>query len=187
MAETEKGNGAATEQQAAVGETQQIQVGVLAQYVKDLSFENPNAPRVFQNQGDKKPQIDVNVNVNARQLGEENYEVDLKITATAKQGDDTAFVVELMYSGLFGARNLPRESLQPFLLIECPRILFPFARRIIADATRDGGYAPLLLEPIDFAALYRHHLAQQQQQQAGADQNGDKPSADGQSGEQPAN
>lgn len=176
MAEGEKGNGAAPEQQAAVGEGQQVQVGVLAQYVKDLSFENPNAPKVFQNQGETKPQIDVNVNVNARQVGEENYEVDLKMTANAKQGDDTAFVVELVYSGLFGARNLPKESLQPFLLIECPRILFPFARRIVADATRDGGYAPLLLEPIDFAALYRQHLAQQQSQEGDAPaETGDQP------------
>jgi preprotein translocase subunit SecB len=164
MAETENGNGAAAGEQKPVGEGQQIQVGVIAQYTKDLSFENPNAPGVFQKQTESKPQIDVNVNVNARKLNDEAFEVDLKITANAKQGEDTAFVVELVYSGLFGARNLPEESLQPFLLIECPRILFPFARRIIADATRDGGYAPLLLEPIDFAALYRQHLAQQQNQ-----------------------
>lgn len=164
MAEQDNGQAPASGEQGAVGEGQQVQVGVIAQYVKDLSFENPNAPGVFQKQEGAKPQIDVNVNVNARKLGDESFEVDLKITANAKQGDDTAFVVELVYSGLFGARNLPQESLQPFLLIECPRILFPFARRIIADATRDGGYAPLLLEPIDFAALYRQHLAQQQSQ-----------------------
>ncbi len=175
MAEIQQqGNGAAANE-GPVGEGQQVQIGVLAQYVKDLSFENPNAPGVFQEQGEKKPQIDVNVNVNARQLGEENYEVDLKMTANAKQGDDVAFVVELVYSGLFGARNLPKESLQPFLLIECPRILFPFARRIIADATRDGGYAPLLLEPIDFAALYRQHLDQQQQGGEAAAEESDQP------------
>ncbi|MEX1147322.1 MAG: protein-export chaperone SecB [Sphingomonadales bacterium] len=167
MAEKENGQDAAAAQQGAVGEGQQVQVGVLAQYVKDFSFENPNAPAIFQKQSDQKPQIDVNVNVNARKAGEETYEVDLKMTASAKQGDETAFMVELVYAGLFAARNLPQESLQPFLLIECPRILFPFARRIISDATRDGGFPPLMLEPIDFAALYRQHLQQQQEQTAG--------------------
>src|SRR5690606_16479121 len=93
----------------------------------------------------------------------EQYEVDLKITAKATQGDTVAFMVELLYSGIFGARNLPKEALQPFLLIECPRMIFPFARRIIADVTRDGGFPPLLLEPIDFAALYRSKLQESQQ------------------------
>ena len=94
------------------------------------------------------------------------YEVDLKITATAKAGEDTAFVSELVYSGLFAAKNLPENTLQPFLMIEAPRQLFPFARRIISDVTRDGGFPPLMLEPIDFAALYQQQIQQAQAQQA---------------------
>jgi preprotein translocase subunit SecB len=132
-------------------------VQILAQYVKDLSFENPNAPRSLQQLGQQgQPKIEVNVNVNARKLGDDVFEVDLKIEASAKaqQGDETTFVVDLLYSGLFGVRNLPDEALEPFLVVEAPRILFPFARRIIADATRDGGFPPLLMEPIDFASLY---------------------------------
>ncbi len=137
----------------------QPQVGILAQYVKDLSFENPNAPRSFQMEG--QPQIEVNVNVNARRAGDDVFEVELKITASAKHDEGTAFAVELLYGGVFGLRNVPDEALEPFLIVEAPRLLFPFARRIIADATRDGGFPPLLLEPIDFAALY---MAQREQQ-----------------------
>lgn len=139
------------------------QVGIIAQYVKDLSFENPNAPRSFQ-ASQEQPRIDINVNVNARRAGDEVFEVELKIEASAKQGDMTTFIVELVYGGLFGLRNVPDEALEPFLVVEAPRILFPFARRIVADATRDGGFPPLLLEPIDFAALY---LSQRQNGQAG--------------------
>ena len=135
------------------------QVGLLSQYVKDLSFENPNAPRSFQ--AASQPQIEVNVNVQARRQNEELFEVDLKIEVTAKTEGQTGFIVDLLYSGLFGLRNVPDEALEPFLVVEAPRILFPFARRIIADATRDGGFPPLLLEPIDFASLY---LAQRQSQ-----------------------
>ncbi len=137
----------------------QPQVGILAQYVKDLSFENPNAPRSFQMEG--QPRIEVNVNVNARRAGDDVYEVELKITASAKHDEGVAFATELLYGGVFGLRNVPDEALEPFLIVEAPRLLFPFARRIIADATRDGGFPPLLLEPIDFAALY---MAQREQQ-----------------------
>ena len=134
------------------------EVGIIAQYVKDLSFENPNAPRSFQSS--TQPQIEMNVNVNARKAGDDVFEVELKIEATAKTDDATAFIVELVYAGLFGLRNVPEEALEPFLLVEAPRLLFPFARRIVSDATRDGGFPPLMLEPIDFAALY---MAQRQQ------------------------
>ncbi len=165
----EQDNGAATQGQAPVGEGGGIQVGVLGQYVKDLSFENPNAPGSLQKMAtDNKPQIDVGVNVNARRLADERYEVDLKITAKAQNGDEATFLIELLYSGIFATRNMPEEALQPFLLIECPRILFPFARRIIADVSRDGGFPPLLLEPIDFSTLYRQHLAQAQAEAAPA-------------------
>ena len=139
------------------------QVSILTQYTKDLSFENPNAPQSLQME--VQPRIEINVNVNAKRAGDDLYEVELKIEAKAMAGETTAFVVDLLYGGLFGLRNLPEEALEPFLVVEAPRILFPFARRIVADATRDGGFPPLLLEPIDFGSLY---MAQQQQIGAGA-------------------
>lgn len=150
------------------------QAGVLAQYVKDLSFENPNAPSSMQNSAAGKPAIDVNVNVGVRKMNEEMYEVDLKITAKAdnvgENGErQAAFVVELAYGTLFGIRNVAEESLKPFLLVQAPLMMFPFARRIIADATRDGGFPPLLLEPINFEALYQQ---QQAQEAAAGEQNG---------------
>ena len=133
------------------------QVSILVQYAKDLSFENPNAPMSLQAGG--QPKIEVNVAVNAKRAGDGVFEAELKITAKATAEDDsTAFVVELVYAGLFGLANVPDEALEPFLIIEAPRILFPFARRIIADATRDGGFPPLMLDPIDFGSLY---MAQQ--------------------------
>jgi preprotein translocase subunit SecB len=150
--DTDAGTPDNNEMPAANGADASPQVGIIAQYVKDLSFENPNAPRSFQNQA--QPQIEVNVNVQARRQGEDVFEVDLKIECIAKGDGQTAFVVDLLYSGLFGLRNIPDEALEPFLVVEAPRILFPFARRIIADASRDGGFPPLLLEPIDFATLY---------------------------------
>lgn len=133
------------------------QVSILVQYTKDLSFENPNAPMSLQAGG--QPKIEVNVAVNAKRAGEGVFEAELKITAKATTEDDnTSFVVELVYAGLFGLTNVPDEALEPFLIIEAPRILFPFARRIIADTTRDGGFPPLMLDPIDFGSLY---MAQQ--------------------------
>jgi len=148
------------------------QAGVLAQYVRDLSFENPNAPASLQSMNSAKPAIDVNVNVGARKVNDEVFEVELKVSAKAthkdEQGNDqVAFVVELAYGALFGIRNLPEETLKPFLLIQAPNLMFPFARRIVADASRDGGFPPLLLEPISFEALYRSQL-EQEAQQAGA-------------------
>src|SRR3546814_18623399 len=103
----------------------------LAQYVKDLSFENPNAPQVFQSS--VQPKLDVNVNVGVTRPGEDVYEVALKINVTAKVESATSFAVELLYNGLFGLRNVPEEALQPFLLVEAPRILFPFARRVRSE------------------------------------------------------
>jgi preprotein translocase subunit SecB len=135
------------------------QVGLLAQYVKDLSFENPNAPAVYQWQG--QPRIDVQFNIGAQTLGDDVHEVALKIEVSAVAADKTAFQVELVYAGLFGIRNVPEDQIQPFLFAEAPRLLFPFARRIVSDVIRDGNFQPLLLEPIDFAALY---VAQREQQ-----------------------
>lgn len=134
------------------GEDTLPQAGVLSQYVKDLSFENPNAPAVYQWQG--QPRIDVQFNIGAQQVGEDAHEVLLKIDVKAESADKIAFQVELAYAGLFQLRNIPADQLQPFLLAEAPRILFPFARRVLADAVRDGGFPPLMLEPIDFGQLY---------------------------------
>ena len=136
--------------------------GLISQYVKDLSFENPNAPAVFQWQG--QPQIDVQFNIGANQLADDVHEVVLKIEVKAISADQTAFQVELSYAGLFGLRNIPQDQMQMFLLAEAPRIIFPFARRVLADAVRDGGFQPLMLEPIDFGALYM------QQAEAAADE-----------------
>ncbi len=134
------------------GEDTAPQVGVISQYVKDLSFENPNAPAVFQWQ--EQPQIDVQFNIGANQVADDVHEVVLKIDVKATAEKQVAFQVELSFAGLFGLRNIPEDQLQPFLLAEAPRIIFPFARRVLADAVRDGGFPPLMLEPIDFAALY---------------------------------
>ena len=127
-------------------------VGLISQYVKDLSFENPNAPAIFQVQG--SPQIDVQFNIGTAQVAEDVHEVVLRVDVRAETGGQVAFIVELTYAGLFGLRNIPAEHVQPFLLAEAPRLLFPFARRVLADAVRDGGFQPLLLEPIDFGAIY---------------------------------
>lgn len=137
------------------------QAGMLAQYVKDLSFENPNAPQSLQRATQTRPGINLNVNVAVEQLSDDNFEVLLRLEATAKHDEDVAFIVDLSYAGLFAIRNVPRDAMQPFLLVEAPHLLFPFARRVLADAVRDGGFSPLMLEPIDFAALYRQQLAQQ--------------------------
>ncbi len=149
MAENDMGVAPETE---GNGQDQGVQVGILAQYVKDLSFENPNAPRSLQ-QG-VQPNIELNVNVGARRASEDVYEVELRIEARAKTPEFTAFACDQLYVGLFGLKNVPEEALEPFLVVEAPRILFPFARRIIADTTRDGGFPPLMLDPIDFATLY---------------------------------
>ena len=145
----------------ANGEDTSPQAGVLSQYVKDLSFENPNAPAVYQWQG--QPQIDVQFNIGSGQVADDAYEVVLKIDVKAMSADKVAFQVELAYAGLFALRNIPEDQMQPFLLAEAPRILFPFARRVLADTVRDGGFPPLMLEPIDFGQLY---IAQAEQAEA---------------------
>ena len=139
------------------------QIALISQYVKDLSFENPNAPAAYQWQD--QPQIDVQFNIGAEKVADDVVEVSLKIEVKAPAPEGTAFAVELLYAGLFGMRNVPDDQMQPFLLAEAPRLLFPFARRVLADAIRDGGFPPLLLDPIDFGALY---LQQAQQLEATA-------------------
>jgi preprotein translocase subunit SecB len=138
--------------------------GLISQYTKDLSFENPNAPGIYQVEA--TPDVNVQFDINAQQVGDEIHEVTLKVEVRAEhQGGNVAFLVELAYAGLFGLRNVPEDAIQPFLLGEAPRLLFPFARRVVADAIRDGGFPPLLLDPIDFNGLYYQQLAAQQEQQ----------------------
>ncbi len=136
------------------------QVGVLAQYVKDLSFENPNAPAVYQWQG--QPQMDVRFSIGTVGVAQDVHESALKLEVEAKGNEGVAFRVELVYAGLFALRNVPADQLEPFLLAEAPRLLFPFARQIIANATMEGGFPPFRLEPIDFVGLYLQGAGQQQ-------------------------
>ena len=136
-------------------------LNVLAQYIKDLSFENPSAPRSLQAR-DKAPSININVNVNANPLSEAEFDVVLTLNAEAKEGDKTLFNVELSYGGVFRVTGFPQEHMLPVLFIECPRLLFPFARQIIADATRNGGFPPLMIDPIDFAQMFQQRMAEEQ-------------------------
>ncbi len=129
-------------------------VAINAQYVKDLSFENPNAPTSLTQQKDT-PQIEVALDLEAKALQNDVYEITLKINASAKAGETPLFVAELAYSGIFTLAGIDPEQKEMILLIHCPTILFPFARRVLADVTRDGGFQPLMLDPIDFAALYQ--------------------------------
>jgi preprotein translocase subunit SecB len=134
------------------------QIGVLAQYVKDLSFENPHAPRSLA-PSPQQPAINIQINVDAAQVSETDVEVTLKIEGKAEAQGMLLFNFELVFAGIFRIQNVPADSIQPIVLIECPRLLFPFAREIIATATRNGGFPPLMLEPVDFVALYRQRMA----------------------------
>lgn len=140
--------------------------GFMAQYIKDLSVENPNAPASYQWQD--APQIDLQFNIGANTVNDEVSEVELKINANASCEDGPLYMIELVYAGLVGIRNMPEEQTHMFLFAEAPRILFPFARRVIADATRDLGYQPLMVDPIDFNGLYMQQLQQKQQEDAAA-------------------
>jgi len=147
--------------QEANGADNAPSAGIISQYVKDLSVENPNAPECFQWQD--TPQVDIQFNLGARPLNEEVHEVEVKIVVNSKTKEGTAYVVDLSYCGLVGMRNLAPAQAHAFLYGEAPRILFPFARRVLSDAVRDAGFAPLMLEPIDFNGLYMQQLAAQQQ------------------------
>jgi preprotein translocase subunit SecB len=163
MAEPAKtGNGGGS--QPGAGEAQQVQVRVLGQYIKDLSFENPNVSKLLVNPGEA-PNLRVEVNVNANKINNDVYESAILLKAeatTAKLG--TIYDLELSYAGMFQIENMPEASMEPFLLINCPSLLFPFARRIAADLTREGGFPPLLLDPIDFAGLFVKRQQEQQTQ-----------------------
>jgi preprotein translocase subunit SecB len=143
------------------GNGTQPTLNVLAQYVKDLSFESPGAPNSLRGR-DKAPGIAINVNVNANPLSDKQFDVLLTLNAKASFEKDVLFNVELVYGGVFAISGFPQEHMLPLLFIECPRLLFPFARQIIADATRNGGFPPLMLDPIDFAQMFQQKLAEDQ-------------------------
>ncbi len=151
MSEVTRGNGQNSDPAPA---TEPQQLIVNAQYVKDLSFENPRAPQSLI-QPSTQPQVDINVDVNARNLAPEVFEVTLTINASARVNNDPVFLVELIYGAVVTVRNASEAMLPALILVETPRIIFPFARAVIADATRDGGFPPLMINPIDFAELLR--------------------------------
>lgn len=127
---------------------------IKGQYIKDLSFENPRAPESLAQLQDAPPRIDLNVDIKVDRVQEHLFETSLKISASAKGAQGTLFLTELTYAGLFELVNIPEDRLEPILFVDCPFVLYPFARRVVADVTRDGGFPPLMLEPIDFQALY---------------------------------
>jgi preprotein translocase subunit SecB len=133
---------------------------ILGQYLKDLSFENPNAPQALAPQ-QNQPDINISVNVNARNLAPTDFEVELHLDAKATSDGKVIFASELLFAGVFRMENFPANMLHAAVLIECPRMLFPFARQILADATRNGGFPPLMLDPIDFASMYQKRMQQQ--------------------------
>ncbi|MEQ1510670.1 MAG: protein-export chaperone SecB [Sphingopyxis sp.] len=137
-------------------------IGLLSQYVKDMSFENPNAPACYQ--WTSQPQVDVQFNIGSDAVGDNLHETSLKIDISAVHPEGQGFVVDLTYAGLFGVRNVPEDQVKAFMLAEAPALLFPFARRVIADAVRDGGFMPLLLDPIDFRGLFLSQQAQMAEQ-----------------------
>ena len=153
--------------EAAASQTQEQaprpQLIMHAQYIKDLSFENPNASSVLTGQA-AQPNVEVGVNVNARKLEDNRYEVLLKITADAKSEDQQLFLVDLTYGGIVTVQNANAEQINPLVMIEGPRLLFPFARASIAHATREGGFLPLNIQPIDFVAVFRANIEAQRQQ-----------------------
>ena len=142
------------------------QIVVHAQYIKDLSFENPNAPDILINPP-SQPDVEIGVNVGARGLNSEQYEVLLSLSARAKAEDKSLFLAELTYAAIVSAPGTDRDELNPLIMIEAPRLMFPFARAIISDMTRDGGFMPLSIQPIDFVAVYQNNLERQQAGGAG--------------------
>ncbi|HEY5071645.1 MAG TPA: protein-export chaperone SecB [Caulobacteraceae bacterium] len=141
-------------------------IRILAQYVRDLSFESPHAPESLRG-GAAQPQIDLGVELNVRGRDDGLYEVEVKLTARAAREADTVFHIELAYAGLFEVVGVSQADLEPVLMIECPRYLFPFVRRLIADLSGEGGFPPFMLEPIDFAGIYAARRAQGEGQVAG--------------------
>lgn len=153
------------EEQNGADAPAQPRMQILTQFVRDLSFENVAVQKGLNAEG-KTPEIKIQVNLDAKNRGESRFEVAIKLNAISQIGEEKVFILEVDYAGLFLVQNVPEEQMHPFLMIECPRQIFPYLRRIVGDVTRDGGFPPLNLEPIDFMALYRANLAQRQAQAA---------------------
>jgi preprotein translocase subunit SecB len=156
--ETAKDNGRS--QKSGDDENTNRKILVHAQYIKDLSFESPNAPRVLM-EGSNQPDVEITVNVGATLIDENQYEVTLNLSAKASSKETALFLVDLTYAGLVTPEGANADEINPLIMIEAPRLLFPFARAIVSDATRDGGFMPLNIQPVDFVAVYQHNLAQQ--------------------------
>ena len=138
------------------------QLVVHAQYIKDLSFESPNAPEILM-ESPNQPDVEITVNVGAHSLGDSQFEVLLNVGAKAKAHDKALFLVELTYAGIVSCPDSASEEVNSIVMIEAPRLLFPFARAIVSDVTRDGGFMPLNIQPVDFVAVYQHNLAKQKE------------------------
>lgn len=151
---------------AKEAEVQLPKMNIVAQYIRDMSFENISAQN--NKPATSQPDINVGVNLDAKKLGDTAYEVVMKLNIGAKAGEDTVFLLELEYGGTFNIENVPDDQIHPFLMIECPRMLFPYVRRIVSDVTRDGGYPPLNVDNIDFVALYRNEIQRRAQDAAAA-------------------
>ncbi|MBD3730851.1 MAG: protein-export chaperone SecB [Sphingomonadales bacterium] len=149
----------------ANGADNQPVAGIISQYIKDMSVENPNAPASYQWQSQSA--IDLQFNIAANPVNEEIHEITLKVNVTAKCDEGNLYLIELAYGGLVGMRNLPEDASHHFLYAEAPRLLFPFARRVIADAVRDAGYPPMMIDPIDFNGIYLQQIQQRQAEQGG--------------------
>ncbi len=140
-------------------------LNALVQYTKDFSFENPKAPRsLAQQEAQQGPQMSLQVNVGSTALGDEDYETVLRLEGKAEQKGETLFAFDLSYAGVFRLQNIPQEHIHPVLVIDCARLLFPFARQIIADAVQNGGFPPFYIPPIDFAALFQQRMQELQGQ-----------------------
>lgn len=154
-----EGNGASGEMAAGAAagpDTQEAKFGILAQFIKDLSFESPNAPASLQEPGEN-PQLELNIQVQAIKHADEIYEVDLVFETKAQSDSGVIFNIELIYAAMFQVSNIPDEHITQVLFVDAPMIMFPFMRRVVSDLTRDGGFQPLMLDPIDFAALYQQN------------------------------
>ena len=162
-----EGNGSAQKNGNGNDKTAQpAALSILTQYVKDLSFESPGAPQSLRGR-DKAPGISINVNVNANPISETEFDVLLTLTAQAsfEKDKDVLFNIELVYGGVFRIEGFPQEHMLPILFIECPRLLFPFARQIIAECSRNGGFPPLMIDPVDFAQMFQQRMAEEQARQ----------------------
>jgi preprotein translocase subunit SecB len=158
---TSNGNGKNAKPETAETSPPPVQVKVVAQFIKDLSFENPNISKLLKEPGDT-PNLQLSINVNAQAIGTDLYESSIDFNAHATNQHGTVYELEIIYAGVFKVQNLPPAALEPFLLVNCPSILFPFLRRLAADVVREGGFPPLLLDPFDFGSLY---LRKQQERQ----------------------